>query len=263
MGSGAETAKETVAYLASQGQKVGVIQVHLYRPFASDRFLEALPATVKKIAVLDRTKEPGGMGEPLYQDVESVIRRKRPELKVVGGRYGLASKNTTPGQFAAVFENLAKDEPKDDFTIGIVDDITFTSLPTVPLSIPKEGEKACKIWGIGGDGTVGANKNSITIIGIDADMYAQAYFAYDSKKSGGLTQSHLRFGKNPIQATYLVEQADFVALHEPTYLGNYEITEDLKENGIFLLNCPWEPAELDAHLPAKMKRDLARKNAKF
>lgn len=261
MGSAAETAKETVAYLCAQGRKVGVIQVHLYRPFSAEHLLNVLPASVKKIAVLDRTKEPGGMGEPLYQDVESVIHRNRPEIVVVGGRYGLASKDTTPGQIAAVFNNLDQARPKNDFTIGIVDDVTFTSLPTLDLHIPKEGETACKIWGIGGDGTVGANKNTITTIGLAAGMYAQAYFSYDSKKSGGLTQSHLRFGKNPIQAAYLVEHADFVALHEPSYLGTYDVTKDLKDNGIFLLNCGWSKEELPAHLPAKMKRDLARKHA--
>ena len=263
MGSGAETAKETVAYLCAQGKKVGVIQVHLYRPFSAEHFLSVLPSTVRKIGVLDRTKEPGSLGEPLYQDVECVIHRNRPDVTVVGGRYGLASKDTTPGQIAAVFENLEQAQPKDNFTIGIVDDVTFTSLPTVELNIPKEGETACKIWGIGGDGTVGANKNTITTIGLAAGMYAQAYFSYDSKKSGGLTQSHLRFGKQPIQATYLVQHADFVALHEPAYLGTYDVTADLKDGGTFLLNCSWSREELPAHIPAKMKRDLARKHAKM
>lgn len=231
-----------------------MIQVHLYRPFSAGHLLSVLPASVKKIAVLDRTKEPGGMGEPLYQDVESVIHRNRPEITVVGGRYGLASKDTTPGQIAAVFVNLEQERPKNSFTIGIVDDVTFTSLPTVDLDIPKEGETACKIWGIGGDGTVGANKNTITTIGLAAGMYAQAYFSYDSKKSGGLTQSHLRFGKAPIQAAYLVEHADFVALHEPAYLGTYDVTADLKPNGTFLLNCGWSKEELASHIPAKMKQ---------
>ena len=263
MGSGAETAKETVAYLCAQGKKVGVIQVHLYRPFSAEHFLSVLPATVRRIGVLDRTKEPGSLGEPLYQDVECVIHRNRPDVTVVGGRYGLASKDTTRGQIAAVFENLDQAQPKDNFTIGIIDDVTFTSLPTVDLNIPKEGETSCKIWGIGGDGTVGANKNTITTIGLAAGMYAQAYFSYDSKKSGGLTQSHLRFGKHPIQATYLVQHADFVALHEPAYLGTYDVTADLKDGGTFLLNCSWSREELPAHIPAKMKRDLARKHAKM
>ena len=263
MGSGAETAKETVAYLVAQGKKVGMIQVHLYRPFSAEHLLKELPETVKKIAVLDRTKEPGSMGEPLFQDVESVMHRNRPDVLVIGGRYGLASKDTTPGQIAACFVNLDQDQPKADFTIGIIDDVTFTSLPTVDLAIPKEGETSCKIWGIGGDGTVGANKNTITTIGLAAGMYAQAYFSYDSKKSGGLTQSHLRFGKNPIEATYLVQNADFVALHEPSYLGTYDLTADLKEGGTFLLNSGWSKEELPDHLPNKLKRDLAQKNAKF
>ena len=263
MGSGAETAKETVAYLVSQGKKVGMIQVHLYRPFSAEHLLKELPETVKKIAVLDRTKEPGSMGEPLFQDVESVMHRNRPDVLVIGGRYGLASKDTTPGQIAACFVNLDQDQPKRDFTIGIIDDVTFTSLPTVDRAIPKEGETSCKIWGIGGDGTVGANKNTITTIGLAAGMYAQAYFSYDSKKSGGLTQSHLRFGKNPIEATYLVQNADFVALHEPSYLGTYDLTADLKEGGTFLLNSGWTKEELPDHLPNKLKRDLAQKNAKF
>lgn len=263
MGSGAETARETVEYLCAQGKKVGAVQVHLYRPFSAKHLLEVLPATVKKIGVLDRTKEPGSMGEPLYQDVESVIRRNRPEVQVVGGRYGLASKDVTPGQIAAVFVNLEQEQPKDNFTVGIVDDVTFTSLPTVKMDIPKEGETSCKIWGIGGDGTVGANKNTITTIGLAAGMYAQAYFSYDSKKSGGLTQSHLRFGKKPILATYLVEYADFIALHEPSYLGTYDVTADLKQNGTFLLNCAWSKEELADHIPAKMKRDLVQKNAKM
>lgn len=263
MGSGAETAKETVAYLNTQGKKIGMIQVHLYRPFSAKHFLSVLPASCKRIAVLDRTKEPGSMGEPLYQDVESVIHRNRSDILVVGGRYGLASKDTTPGQIVAVFHNLEEEQPKDNFTIGIVDDVSFTSLPTVSLDIPKAGETACKIWGIGGDGTVGANKNTITTIGLAAGMYAQAYFSYDSKKSGGLTQSHLRFGKNPIQATYLVEHADFIALHEPSYLGTYDVTADLKDGGIFLLNCGWSADELAPHIPAKMKRDLAQKHARM
>lgn len=263
MGSAAETAKETAAYLCARGEKVGVIQVHLYRPFSPEHLLAVLPASIRRVAVLDRTKEPGSMGEPLYQDVESVMHRFRPDVTVVGGRYGLASKDTTPGQIAAVFANLEQERPKDSFTIGIVDDVTFTSLPAAELLIPKEGETSCKIWGIGGDGTVGANKNTITTIGLAAGMYAQAYFSYDSKKSGGLTQSHLRFGRNPIQATYLVEYADFVALHESSYLGVYDVTAGLKDGGTFLLNCGWSHEELAAHIPAKMKRDLAQKHAKM
>lgn len=263
MGSAAETVKETVDFLNQQGRKVGMIQVHLYRPFSAEHFLSVLPETVKRISVLDRTKEPGGLGEPLYQDVESVIHRSRPGVLVVGGRYGLASKDTTPGQIVAVYENLAAETPKNDFTIGIVDDVTFTSLPYEEVSIPKEGETSCKIWGIGGDGTVGVNKNTITTIGLAADMYAQAYFSYDSKKSGGLTQSHLRFGKRPIRSPYLVSSADFVALHEPAYLGRYDVTADLKDGGSFLLNCGWSDGELPGRIPGKMKRDLARKHARL
>ena len=258
-----ETVKEVVDYLNSKGRKVGMIQVHLYRPFSVDHFLSAVPATCKKIAVLDRTKEPGGMGEPLYQDVESAIHRNRPDIVVVGGRYGLASKDTTPGQIVAVYDNLDKDQPKDSFTIGINDDVSFTSLPYEEIDIPKEGETTCKLWGIGGDGTVGANKNTITTIGLAAGMYAQAYFSYDSKKSGGLTQSHLRFGKNPIRSPYLLNAADFVALHEPSYLDQYEIARDLKPGGIFLLNCRWPAGELSAHIPGKMKRELAERNARM
>jgi len=261
MGSATETIKETVDYLNVHGRKVGVVQVHLYRPFSVEHFLGAIPKTAKKIAVLDRTKEPGCMGEPLYQDIESAFRRNDPSVVVVGGRYGLASKDTTPGQIVAVYDNLKKAQPKDNFTIGIEDDVTFTSLPYAEIDIPKEGETCCKIWGIGGDGTVGANKNTITTIGLAANMYAQAYFFYDSKKSGGLTQSHLRFGKNPIRSPYLLTAADFVALHEPSYLGQYEIAADLKQNGTFLLNCSWSPEELSAHIPGKMKRELARRNA--
>lgn len=263
MGSSAETVKETVDYLNAHGRKVGMIQVHLYRPFSAEHFLSVLPKSVKKVAVLDRTKEPGGMGEPLYQDVESVLHRNCPGVQVVGGRYGLASKDTTPGQIVAVYDNLTSEAPKNDFTIGIVDDVTFTSLPYEEVSIPKEGETSCKIWGIGGDGTVGANKNTITTIGLAADMYAQAYFSYDSKKSGGLTQSHLRFGKNPIRSPYMVNSADFVALHEPSYLGQYDVTADLKDGGTFLLNCSWSDADLPSHIPGKMKRDLAKKHTEM
>ena len=258
-----ETVKETVDYLNAHGRKVGLVQVHLYRPFSVEHFLGALPATVKKVAVMDRTKEPGSMGEPLYQDVESAIHRLRPAITVVGGRYGLASKDTTPGQIVAVYDNLKQESPKDNFTIGIEDDVTFTSLSYREVNMPKEGETTCKIWGIGGDGTVGANKNTITTIGLAAGMYAQAYFSYDSKKSGGLTQSHLRFGKSPIRSPYLLTSADFVALHEPAYLNQYEIAGDLKEGGTFLLNCGWSAEELPAHIPGKMKRELAAKGAKM
>ena len=258
-----DTIKETVDYLNAQGRKVGMIAVHLYRPFSAKHFLDKLPATCKRVAVLDRTKEPGANGEPLYLDVKNVLTDAGRDVVVVGGRYGLASKDTTPGQIVAVYDNLLQDTPKNSFTIGIEDDVTFTSLPYHEVHLVKENETHCKLWGIGGDGTVGANKNSIKIIGTKTDLYSQAYFAYDAKKSGGLTQSHLRFGPTPIRAPYLVDNADFVAVHDPSYLDKYEIVKDLKPGGVFLLNCPWDGEELEKHIPAKMKRELAEKNAQF
>ncbi|WP_073341923.1 pyruvate:ferredoxin (flavodoxin) oxidoreductase [Caldanaerobius fijiensis] len=264
MGSVCETIEETVDYLMSKGEKVGVLKVHLYRPFSVKHFLSAMPKTVKKIAVLDRTKEPGALGEPLYEDVCAAYYDVADKPVIVGGRYGLGSKDTTPGQIIAVYENLNAKEPKNHFTIGIVDDVTNTSLPynddidTVP-----EGTVSCKFWGLGSDGTVGANKNSIKIIGDHTDMYAQGYFAYDSKKSGGVTISHLRFGKKPIRSTYLVKKADFVACHNPSYVHKYDMVSDLKDGGTFLLNCSWTPEELDSKLPASMKRYIARHNINF
>ncbi|WP_026486762.1 pyruvate:ferredoxin (flavodoxin) oxidoreductase [Caldanaerobius polysaccharolyticus] len=261
MGSVCETIEETVDYLMSKGEKVGVVKVHLYRPFSVEHFLKAMPETVKKIAVLDRTKEPGSLGEPLYEDVCAAYYEKANRPVIVGGRYGLGSKDTTPGQIIAVYENLKAQQPKNHFTIGIVDDVTLTSLPynddidTVP-----EGTVSCKFWGLGSDGTVGANKNSIKIIGDHTDMYAQGYFAYDSKKSGGVTISHLRFGKKPIRSTYLVKKADFVACHNPSYVDKYDMVSDLKDGGTFLLNCSWSPQELDSKLPAAMKRYIAKHN---
>ena len=264
MCSGAETVKDTVDYLNRKGRKVGMVQVHLYRPFSIRHFVDAIPATCKKIAVLDRTKESGSVGEPLYLDVQSALQQAgRKDIVVVGGRYGLASKDTTPGQIVAVYDNLAKEEPKNSFTIGIEDDVTFTSLPYEEIALDYPGQVSCKIWGLGGDGTVGANKNAITTIGLAADKYAQAYFSYDSMKSGGLTQSHLRFGDQPIHATYLVSAADFVGVHAPTYVDKYDTTADLKDGGTYLLNCPWSAEELEERLPAKMKRDLANKHANF
>ncbi len=265
MGSGAETLKDTVDYLTAKGEKVGMIQVHLYRPFSLEHFIAAVPESCRKIAVLDRTKESGGIGEPLYLDVITALSQAgRTGIKVVGGRYGLSSKDVLPGDFVAVYENLGKDEPKNNFTISIVDDVTGTSLERADVSIPHPGMTECKIWGIGGDGTVGANKNAITTIGLTAGKYAQAYFSYDSMKSGGLTQSHLRFGDEPIRQTYSVSEADYVACHVPSYIGKYDMTADLKEGGIFLLNTRWDNAEdLGRHLPGKMKRDLAEKHARF
>ena len=264
MCSASEAVKETVDYLNAQGRKVGLVQIHLYRPFSVKHFAAAIPATVKKIAVLDRNKETGSVGEPVYLDVVTALNQAgRGDIRVVGGRYGLSSKDTTPGQFIAVYDNLRQDEPKNNFTIGINDDVTHTSLDYQEVELAHPGEVACKLWGLGGDGTVGANKNAISTIGLVANKYAQAYFSYDSMKSGGLTQSHLRFGDHPIRATYCVSSADFVAVHAPTYVNKYDTTADLKDGGTFLLNCPWSVEELEERLPGKMKRDLANKHANF
>lgn len=264
MCSASEALKETVDYLNAHGRKVGMVQIHLYRPFSVSHFSAAIPATCKKIAVLDRSKEVGSVGEPVYLDVCTALHQAgRSDIQVIGGRYGLSSKDTTPGQMIAVYDNLAKDEPKNNFTIGINDDVTYTSLDYKEVEMPHPGQVSCKLWGLGGDGTVGANKNAITTIGLTANKYAQAYFSYDSMKSGGLTQSHLRFGDEPIRSTYLVSAADFVAVHAPTYVSKYDTTEDLKEGGIYLLNCPWSVEELENRLPAKVKRDLCRKHAQF
>lgn len=264
MGSAAETAQETVDYLVAKGEKVGMLNVHLYRPFPAEYFLKVLPETVKKIAVLDRTKEPGAMGEPLYQDICALYKEKEYSMKIVGGRYGLSSKDTTPAQLVSVFENLKADEPKNDFTIGIEDDVTFTSLPVgEEINTTPDGVTNAEFWGLGSDGTVGANKNSIKIIGHATDLYCQAYFVYDSKKSGGLTQSHLRFGKDPIHAPYLIQAADFVQCSNPSYVNKYDMVENLKDGGIFLLNCSWNEEELETHLPASMKRALAAKHARL
>ena len=264
MGSAAETAKETVDYLTALGEKVGLINVHLYRPFSAKHFLSAVPSTVRKMAVLDRTKEPGTMGEPLYQDVCSIYKNSGISMDIVGGRYGLSSKDTTPGQILSVFENLKLEKSKDNFTIGIVDDVTNTSLPAAPeIDTAPAGQTSAEFWGMGSDGTVGANKNSIKIIGHATDLYCQAYFVYDSKKSGGLTQSHLRFGKKPIRSPYLIPAADFVACHTPSYVHKYDMVKNLKEGGTFLLNCQWDLEGLEKNLPASMKRALAEKHAKF
>ncbi len=259
-----EALRETVDYLNACGRKVGMVQIHLYRPFSVPDFSAAIPASCKRIAVLDRSKETGSVGEPVYLDVVTALNQAgRGDIRVVGGRYGLSSKDTTPGQLIAVYDNLRQETPKNNFTIGINDDVTHTSLTYENVEFPHPGEISCKIWGLGGDGTVGANKNAISTIGLVADKHAQAYFSYDSMKSGGLTQSHLRFGDMPIRSTYLVSSADFVACHAPTYVKKYVLTEDLKDGGTFLLNCPWTTEELEEHLPAKMKRDLARKHAQF
>ena len=264
MGSVCETIEETVDYLLKQGEKVGVLKVHLYRPFSAKYFFKALPTTVKRIAVLDRTKEPGAIGEPLYLDVRSLFYEHSPAPLIVGGRYGLGSKDTTPAQILAVFDNLKIEKPRDQFTIGIEDDVTFKSLPVKEtISTAPAGTTRCKFWGFGSDGTVGANKGAIKIIGDHTDLYAQAYFAYDSKKSGGVTISHLRFGKKPIKSTYLIDEADFIACHKQAYVYQYKVLEGLKPGGTFLLNCNWTPEELAEKLPAEMKQYLAKNNISF
>ena len=265
MGSGCDTIEETVDYLNAAGSKVGLVKVHLYRPFSAKHLLAALPKTVKKIAVLDRTKEPGSIGEPLYLDVLAALKdSKFADIPVCTGRYGLGSKDTTPGQIIAVYDNLKAAKSKKTFTIGIEDDVTKLSLKVKvnPDTTPK-GTTSCKFWGLGSDGTVGANKNSIKIIGDNTDMYAQGYFSYDSKKSGGITVSHLRFGKKPIKSTYLINQADFVACHNPSYVDKYEMVQDIKVGGTFLLNCSWSDEELGAHLPASMKQYIAKNKINF
>ncbi|MBQ5696071.1 MAG: pyruvate:ferredoxin (flavodoxin) oxidoreductase [Clostridium sp.] len=264
MGSGTDVAEETVDYLNGRGEKVGVVKVRLYRPFSIEKLLAAIPNTVKKIAVLDRTKEPGSIGEPLYLDVVSAFAGKENSPIIVGGRYGLGSKDPNPSDIAAVYANLSKSKPKNGFTIGIVDDVTFTSLETVEdIDATPEGTKACKFWGLGSDGTVGANKSAIKIIGDHTDMYAQGYFSYDSKKSGGITVSHLRFGKKPIKSPYLIDKADFIACHNQSYVYKYNVLDGIKKNGKFLLNTIWTPEELDEKLPANMKKTIAEKNIEF
>ncbi|MDR0536737.1 MAG: pyruvate:ferredoxin (flavodoxin) oxidoreductase [Tannerellaceae bacterium] len=266
MGSVTEAIRESIDYLRAQGEKVGLVAVHLYRPFSVKRLIEAIPTTVKRIAVLDRTKEPGALGEPLYMDVVEAfasskdIPAERKPL-IVGGRYGLSSKDTTPAQILSVYENLSLPLPRSGFTIGIVDDVTFTSLPQKEeIAISGEGMYEAKFYGLGADGTVGANKNSIKIIGDNTDKYCQAYFSYDSKKSGGFTCSHLRFGNTPIRSTYLVNTPNFVACHVQAYLRMYDVTRGLRRNGTFLLNTIWEGEDLEANLPNKVKRYFADKN---
>ncbi len=261
MGSVCDTIEETIDYLMAAGQKVGVVKVRLYRPFSAEALIEAIPDTVKQITVLDRTKEPGALGEPLYLDVVAALKgTKFNDTPVFTGRYGLGSKDTTPAQIAAVYENTTKQK----FTIGIVDDVTNLSLETgAPLVTTPEGTINCKFWGLGADGTVGANKNSIKIIGDNTDMYAQAYFDYDSKKSGGVTMSHLRFGKKPIKSTYLIHKANFVACHNPSYVNKYNMVQELVDGGTFLLNCPWDMEGLEKHLPGQVKAFIANHNIKF
>lgn len=264
MGSVSGAIQETVDALNRQGKKTGYLQVHLYRPFSLDHFLRELPATVKKITVLDRTKEPGALGEPLYQDVCSAFINESIRPQIFAGRYGLSSKDVTPAQMLAVYRNMMAEQTKDHFTVGIQDDVTHLSLAVgSELDLAEAGTISCKFWGLGSDGTVGANKNSVKIIGDHTDLYVQAYFEYDTKKSGGITKSHLRFGKQPIRSSYYVKAADFVACHNPSYIDKYDIVSDIKHNGIFLLNCSWTGEELEQRLPAAVKRGLAQKNAQF
>ena len=264
MGSSTETVRTVVEKLNEQGRKVGVLCVHLYRPFSMKHFMAAVPASVKRIAVLDRTKEPGAFGEPLYLDVRAAFYASDRNPMIIGGRYGLGSKDLVPADIVAVFDNLAAAEPKNNFTISITDDVTGTSLPVSgDFDVTPAGTKACKFWGLGSDGTVGANKSAIKIIGDYTDMYAQGYFSYDSKKSGGVTVSHLRFGHTPIMAPYLINAADFVAVHNQSYVYNYDVTAGLKKGGTFLLNCTWTAEELEEHLPGQIKRYIAKNDIKF
>ena len=264
MGSITETIKETIDYMQAKGEKAGLISVHLYRPFSPKYLMNVLPKSVKRICVLDRTKEPGANGEPLYLDIKDVLYGTENAPIVVGGRYGLSSKDTTPAQMLAVYENLKANEPKDHFTVGIVDDVTFTSLPVGPeLHLENKDTFEARFIGLGADGTVGANKNSIKIIGNTTDKYCQAYFAYDSKKSGGYTASHLRFGDKPIRSPYLVNTPDFVACHVPSYLGKYDLLKGLKDGGTFLLNSVWDAETTKKHLPDAMKKYMAEHKINF
>ncbi|NMA02070.1 MAG: pyruvate:ferredoxin (flavodoxin) oxidoreductase [Clostridia bacterium] len=264
MGSVCEALEETIDYLVARGEKVGLIKVHLYRPFSSKYFFDVLPKGVKRIAVLDRCKEPGALGEPLYQDIRTLFYERAHSPLIVGGRYGLGSKDVTPSQLKAVFDNLKADEPKNNFTIGITDDVTHTSLDIFEkINTADQDTTRCKFWGFGSDGTVGANKDAIKIIGDNTDLYAQGYFDYDSKKSGGITVSHLRFGKKPIRSTYLIDEADFIACHKQSYVDQYDLLEGLRPGGTFLLNCNWTPEELEEKLPLKIKKFMAENNINF
>ena len=264
IGSVSEAAREVVDYLTAKREKVGYLQIHLYRPFATEYFLRALPKTVKRISVLDRSREPGSIGEPVYLDVVAAFSRCQERPEIYGGRYGLSSKDVDPAQIKAVFDNMKLETPKPRFTIGIVDDVTHLSLDSsTPLKTEPADTISCKFWGLGGDGTVGANKNSAKIVGDHTDMYTQAYFEYDTKKSFGITKSHLRFSKSPIRATYLVKSADFIACHNQSYLGKYDMIHELKKGGTFLLNTEWSVEQLDEMLPAKVKRYLAENEIHF
>ena len=263
MGSVCQAARETIDVLLKEGRRVGMVEVHLYRPFSTEHLLKAIPASVKRIAVLDRTKEKGAIGSPLYLDVKAAYYDQEERPLIIGGIYGLSSKDTIPADVKAVFDNLDQDEPKHDFTLSITDDVTNKSLPRDDFKVRHEGTSRCKFWGFGSDGTVGANKQAIKIIGDNTDMYAQGYFDYDSKKSGGLTVSHLRFGVEPILSTYLLDEADFISCSKQAYVYQYDLLDGLKDGGTFLLNTVWSEEELNNHLPAKLKRDLAEKNVNF
>ena len=264
MGAVSEVVEEVVDYLNKNGEKVGLVKVRLYRPFSVEKLIKAIPTSVKKVAVLDRTKEPGAIGEPLYLDIVKAFNGKENAPMIIGGRFGLGSKDPTPSDIAAVFKNLSESKPKDRFTIGIVDDVTNLSLePVKDIDVAQEGTTACKFWGLGSDGTVGANKSAIKIIGDHTEMYAQAYFSYDSRKSGGVTVSHLRFGKTPIKAHYEVDRADFVACHNQAYVYTFPILDGLKKGGKFVLNTIWSPEEVEEKLPANLKRYIANNNIEF
>ena len=264
MGSGCETIEEVINHAAKDGEKVGLVKVRLYRPFSTEHFLAALPQTAKTIAVLDRTKEPGALGEPLYTDVCTAFLEQGKTAKIIGGRYGLSSKDFSPAMVMAVFDNMKSDQPKNHFTVGIIDDVTHTSLDVGEnVDSSPEGTVQCKFWGLGADGTVGANKTAIKIIGDNTDMFAQGYFAYDAKKSGGLTLSHLRFSPDPIQSTYFVNTADYIACHNPTYVDIYDVLEGIKPGGTFVLNSAWTSEEMEERLPAAMRKIIAEKNLKF
>ena len=264
MGSVTETTKEVIDYLRAKGEKVGLVNVHLYRPFSPKYFFDVFPESVKKITVLDRAKEPGSTGEPLYLDIVDLFYGTDRKPLIIGGRYGLSSKDTTPSQILSVFENMKVKEPKHQFTVGIVDDVTFTSLPVLPeINVSPAGTYSAKFYGLGSDGTVGANKNSIKIIGETTDKYCQAYFAYDSKKSGGITISHLRFGDSLIRSPYYVNTPDFVACHVPSYLDKYDMLKGLKKGGTFLLNSIWDAEETKDRLPDHMKKYMAENNINF
>ncbi|MEN8760201.1 MAG: pyruvate:ferredoxin (flavodoxin) oxidoreductase, partial [Desulfobacterales bacterium] len=264
MGSSCETIEEVVNYLVKQGQKIGLVKVRLYRPFSVENLFAVMPAGVKKITVLDRTKEPGALGDPLYTDICTAYMERSETPKILGGRYGLGSKEFNPSMVKAIFDNMAAAEPKNHFTVGIVDDVTHTSLEVkTGFDVAPSGTVQCKFWGLGADGTVGANKSAIKIIGDNTDMYAQAYFAYDSKKSGGITISHLRFGQTPIQSTYLIDSADYIACHKDNYVDIYDVLEGVKEGGTFVLNSGWSLADMEEKLPAHVRRTIATKKLKF